>query len=107
MLAASTVRRIVAVMCVAAIAGMIVSSITNRTGAALAFGLAAASSIACLMVATAVAPGPRPATTDDEAARVEGLVHDLVAQGAEEPLVRSLVRAAVRLGKAQSTSTHR
>ena len=103
MLAAVTVRRIVAALCVAAIAGMIVSSVTDRNGAALACGLAAAAGVACLMVATAVAPGPRPATAEDEAARVEGLVGDLVAQGAEEPLVRSLVRAAVRLGRSQAS----
>lgn len=103
MLTAATVRRVVALICVVAIAGMIASSVGDRDGVALAFGLAAAAGVLCLMVATAVAPGPRPATVEDEAARVEGLVEDLVARGAEEPVVRSLVAAAVRLGRADSS----
>lgn len=107
MLAASTVRRVVAAVCAAAIAGMIVSSVTDRTGAALTFGLIAAAAVACLMVATAVAPGERPSTAEDEAARVEGLVTDLVAQGAEEPVVRALVSAAVRLGRARGSGPAR
>jgi hypothetical protein len=34
-----------------------------------------------------------------QAARVERLVSQVVASGADEPLVRALVKAAVRLGR--------
>ncbi len=71
---------------------------------ALTAGLVAAIAIGCLLVATTVAPGPRPVTADDEAARVESLVGDLTGRGADEATVRSLAAAAVRLGRAQSAS---
>ena len=86
----------------AGVAGMIVSSIADSNGAALTFGLVTAAAVACLMVATAVAgPGRGVTLPPDElqAQRVEGLVGQLVAAGAEEPLVRTLVREAVRLGR--------
>ena len=100
-----SVRRVVMVVCGVGVAGMIVSSIADSNGAALTFGLVTAVAVACLMVATAVAgTGTGPALPPDElqAQRVEGLVKQLVAAGAEEPLVRTLVREAVRLGRAGS-----
>jgi hypothetical protein len=96
------VRRVVIALCGVGVAGMIVSSITDNTGAALTFGLVTAAAVACLMVATAVAgPGGGRNLPPDElqAERVEGLVRQVVAAGAEEPLVRTLVREAVRLGR--------
>jgi hypothetical protein len=96
---------VVVAVCVLGVAGMIVSSITDDTGAALTFGLVTAAAVACLMVASAVAgPGAgRPLPPDEvQAERVEGLVRQVVAAGAEEPLVRTLVREAVRLGRGAS-----
>ena len=52
------------------------------------------------MVATAVGPAGTPGHPDElQAARVEQFVSQVVAQGAEEPLVRALVREATRLGR--------
>jgi hypothetical protein len=89
-------------LCGAGVAGMIVASILNANGAALTFGLVTAAAVACLMVATAVA-GPaigRAVPPDEERAeRIERMVRQLAAAGAEEPLLRALVREAVRLGR--------
>lgn len=97
------VRRVVVTVCVVGIAGMIVGSVTDDNGVALTFGLLTAGAVACLIVATAVAGpaagGSGRAVDDEQAARVERLVGQLVAAGAEEPLVRALVKAAVRLGR--------
>jgi hypothetical protein len=96
------VRRVVIAICGLGVAGMIVSSITDDTGAALTFGLVTAAAVACLMVASAVGGpgGGRPLPPDEvQAERVENLVRQVVAAGAEEPLVRTLVREAVRLGR--------
>jgi hypothetical protein len=96
------VRRVVIAVCGLGVAGMIVSSIADDNGAALTFGLVTAAAVACLMVATAVTgPGGGRRLPPDElqAERVEGLVRQVVAAGADEPLVRTLVREAVRLGR--------
>jgi hypothetical protein len=91
-------------LCAAGVAGMIVASVLDANGAALTFGLVTAVAVACLMVATAVA-GPdagRALPPDEERAeRVERFARQLVAAGAEEPLVRALVREAVRLGRGE------
>ena len=98
------IRRVVVGVCVLGIAGMIVGSVADDNGVALTFGLLTAGAVACLMVATAVAGptqagGRGPAVDEVQAARVERLVAQVVAAGAEEPLVRALVKAAVRLGR--------
>jgi shikimate kinase len=101
-LSARTVRRVVVAVCVCGIAGMIVSSIADNTGAAMTFGLVVAAAVACLMVATAVsAPSRIPETdaSEADAARVEEIVGRLVEQGADEETVRDLVRHAIRLGR--------
>ena len=51
---AGAIRRVVAVVCVAGIAGMIVSSIAENNGAAITFGVITAVAILCSMTATAV-----------------------------------------------------
>lgn len=94
-MSAVAIRRVVWVLAVLGIAGMIVSSIDDNTGAALTFGLVTAVAVLCLIVATAVAGRPDEA----QAARVEALVGEVVAQGADEPTVRRLVGEAVRLGR--------
>lgn len=87
------------VVCAAGVAGMIVASVLDAEGAALTFGLVTAGAVACLIVATAVG-GARggPGEVDEErAARVEQLVAELVAAGADEAQVRRLVQEASRL----------
>ena len=102
MVAVARLRYIVIAICVAAIPTMIVGSVLDRNGVALFGGLCAALAIGCLLVATAVAPGPRPVTAEDEAARVESLINDAIRQGADEATARALAAAAIRLGRAQA-----
>ena len=99
------VRRIVIAVCVAGIGGMIASSIADNNGAALTAGLVTAVAVLCLIVATAVTGGGRgvagDAAVEAHAAEVERQVESLVRAGADEQAVRSLVGAAVRLGRAR------
>ncbi len=99
----TAVRRVVIAVCVAGIAGMIVSSIADNNGAALTAGLVTAVAVLCLIVATAVTGGKVAADAHLEqlAADVEDHVQHIVAQGADEAAARDLVRAAVKLGKAR------
>lgn len=90
-------------MCALAIVAMIVASITTHNGAAIAAGMVAAVAVLCLMLVTAVA-GPQAfgsAPAADEAAMVdlEARIEALVAAGADEAEVRSLVRAVRRLSR--------
>jgi len=57
---ARLVRATVIAICAIGIAGMIAGSIADNNGIALTFGLITATSILCLMVATAVAGDQRP-----------------------------------------------
>jgi hypothetical protein len=95
---------LVLVVCVAGIAGMIVSSIADNNGAAMTFGLVIAVAVLCLMVATSVTGEGRVAAESHLAVlsdQVEERVSSLVEHGAEEQQVRDLVRAAVKLGRLQ------
>jgi hypothetical protein len=100
LVSARGVRRTVVVVCVLAIAGMIVSSIADSTGAAITFGLVAAVAVVCLILVTATA-GARafgaPVNDETAAADVERRVQALAAAGADEPELRALVRAARRM----------
>ena len=96
------VRIGVALVCAACIAGLIVSSIADRTHAALAFGLVGAAAAVGLILVAAVAPPGReaPATFDDAlAAQVETSIAGLVADGADEESVRKLVKQSISLGR--------
>jgi len=99
------IRRIVIAVCALAIAGMIVSSITDHNGIAIATGLVAAVAVLCLALVTAVggpeAFGAPPAVDEAAAADLERRVESLVASGADETEVRSLIRATRRLSKRQ------
>ncbi len=99
MLSARAVRRAVIVVCVVGIVGMIMGSVADDNDVALAFGLLTAAAVACLMVATAVGSTTDGTLDEVQARRVEELVDDLVAAGAEETRVRELVAEAVRLGR--------
>lgn len=84
---------------------MIVSSVTEHNGIAIATGLLAAVAVLCLILVTAVA-GPEafggPAPVDEAAAAdLERRVESLVASGADEGEVRSLIRATRRLSRRQ------
>ncbi len=101
MVAVRRLRAVVIAVCAAAIPTMIVGSVLDRNGVALFGGLCAAIAIGGLLVATTVAPVARPITAEDEAARVESLIAEVTAQGADEPTARALAQAAIRLGRAQ------
>ena len=92
-------RRVVIAVCVAGIAGMIVSSIADNTGAALTAGLVTAVAVLCLIVATAVTGARGVGVSELLAEEVEERVGALVAAGADEASVRGLVSAAVKLGR--------
>jgi hypothetical protein len=100
---ARTVRRIVVLLCVAGVAGLIVTSILDAQAAAVTIGLLTAAAVLCLIVATAVTQAPlphaRPAFDEEQAERVEALVADLITAGADEAALRCLVREAVHLGR--------
>ena len=95
------VRLAVVVVCAGGIAGMIVSSIADSTGAAMTFGLITAAAATSLILVTAVSG--RPPVVDDEplAAEVEERIGALVEAGADERAVRALVGRAVDLGRAR------
>jgi hypothetical protein len=80
---------------------MIVASILDHNGAAIAAGMTAAVAILCLILVTAVA-GPEafggpPPVDEAAAADLERRVESLVSSGADEAEVRALVRAAGRV----------
>jgi hypothetical protein len=103
---ARVVRWVVIGVCVVGVGGIIAGSIADNNAMALTFGLVTAAAVACLMVASAVSPSSTTtrSTSFDErqAARVEDLVGQLVADGAHESAVRALVGEAVRLGQSSA-----
>ena len=97
------IRRIVIGLCVVGVAGMIAASITNHIGVAITAGSLAAIAVLCLILVTAAA-GPEafaapPPVDEAAAADLERRVEHLVASGADETEVRSLLRAAARFYK--------
>src|SRR5262249_11055623 len=95
------IRRGVLAICILGIAGMIVSSIAGSTGGAVTSGLITAVAVVVLIPAPP-ARGPSafgsPQPVDEHAAAdVERRIQTLVANGADEADVRSLVRAVRRL----------
>jgi hypothetical protein len=112
----TAIRVTVIVVCVAGVAGMIVTSATHHNGAAITFGLITAVAVICQMVATTVlnevrgapgaplGPAAAPSRADAEAAQVEEAIDGLVSAGADEAAVRDLARRAVRLGRRTSSA---
>src|SRR5687768_4818176 len=96
------VRALVLAVFVGGIAGMIVSSIADSNGWALAFGLLTAGAALCLITVTAATGSGTVVDAEDAGAAVEERVERLVAAGADEHEVRGLVAEAVRLGRARS-----
>jgi len=113
MISLRAVRGATLVICVAGIAGMIVTSIGGHNGAAITFGLITAVAIVCSMVATAVAAETAHRLTgggglggtdqtlpvDRLAEIVENKVQTMVSAGVEEDALRALVGESVRLGR--------
>jgi hypothetical protein len=95
------VRALVLVVFAGGIAGMIASSIADSNGWALTFGLLTAGAALCLITVTAATGGARADDAELLGAALESRVERLVAAGADEEEVRSLVADAVRLGRAR------
>ena len=107
------IRFTVVAVCVAGIAGMIVTSATDHNGAAITFGLVTAVAVLCQMTATTVLNEAKPppnalnaanATDEADASDVEERIVALVDSGADEGAVRDLARRAVRLGRHLSSA---
>ena len=89
------IRIVVVAVCVSGIAGMIVSSIADNTGAAMTFGVVTAVAVLVLVAVTAVSP--RTGVREEDAERLEAAIQQLVATGADENAVRDLVKLARRV----------
>jgi hypothetical protein len=95
------VRVMAAVVWVAGIAGMIVSSIRgNNNGWVVTCGMATAlASIVLLSVSAATRRDPIDVFDEALAEQLDDEVNALVDAGADEAAVRTLVRNAIRLGR--------
>jgi hypothetical protein len=93
-------RTICALIFIAGIAGLIVSSVLDNNGAVLTIGLVTVFAAVSLLAASAVARRePIDAFEEADAERLEASVQRLVDRGAPEGEVRDLVREAMRLGR--------
>ena len=93
-------RTICAAVFVGGIAGLIIGSVLDNNGAVLTIGLVTVVAAVSLLAASAVVNRePIDAFEEADAERLEASVQHLVAAGAPEPDVRSLVREAMRLGR--------
>ncbi|MEY4032021.1 MAG: hypothetical protein RL573_933 [Actinomycetota bacterium] len=103
MLAARILRPVCAVIFVAGIAGIIVTSVNgNNAGWVLSIGMVTAIAALVLIAVTATSQRPRIDVFDDAIAeRIEQRVQILVSQGASEEEARALVRDAVAMVRGQ------
>ncbi|MEY4362199.1 MAG: hypothetical protein RL391_1505 [Actinomycetota bacterium] len=90
-----------AVIFVASIAGLIISSINgNNEGWVLTIGMISAMTAVILVVSSAVASTIRhPDFSDVLAESIEERIQRLVAAGADEAEVREIARMSVKLGR--------
>jgi len=95
------IRTASAVIFVASIAGLIISSINgNNEGWVLSIGMVSAITAIILVVASAVASTTRhPDFSDVLAETIENRIQRLVAAGADEAEVREIARMSVKLGR--------
>jgi len=95
------VRVACAVVFVACIAGLIVSSIAgNNEGWVLTIGMCGASAAVILIVVSLVTANRRlPEFVEADAEAIEARIARLTAAGANENELRELVRASVKLGR--------
>ena len=81
----NTLKRIVAIVCVLSIAGMIVLSIKNNIGGAMASGMVGAVAMLCLITGNAIHSGTNSGSAQEAlAAELDARVQELVASGANE-----------------------
>ena len=94
------IPRVCIAIFVAGIAGIIVATINgNNAGVILLIGLVIVLAAVALLTANSVTGDKRIEIFDDAAAeKVERLISELVAKGADESAVRMLVRETRRLG---------
>lgn len=90
-----------AVVFVASIAGLIISSVNgNNEGWVLSIGMVSAVTAIILVVASAVASTTRhPDFSDVLAESIEQRIQRLVAAGADEAEVREVAKMSVKLGR--------
>lgn len=95
------IRWTCAVVFVACIAGLIISSIAgNNEGWVLSIGMVGVAAAVVLIVVSLVTAGHRlPVFSEVRAEAIEARIADLVAAGADEDRLRDLVRDAVDLGR--------
>jgi hypothetical protein len=95
------IPRVCALVFVAGIAGLIVSSVAgNNAGVVLSVGLAIVFAAVALLTYGAVTPKQRIDVFDEARAELlEQQVNELVAAGAPEDKVRALVRDAMRVSQ--------
>jgi hypothetical protein len=100
-MSAGTFRLLAAVVWVAGIAGMIVSSVNgNNNGWVITCGIATAvASIVLLSVSAATNRERLDVFEEADAERLEDRIAVVVQSGADEEAVRSLVRDSMRLGR--------
>ncbi len=98
------IRVLCAVIFVAGIAGIIVTSIvSNNNGGILTIGLTTSVAALVLLTASTVATTKHIDAFDDVAAeQLEQNIAALVATGANEDAVREAIRAAIDLGRSVS-----
>lgn len=94
------IPRVCTAIFVAGIAGIIITTINgNNAGLVLSIGLVIVIAAAVLLTAKAVGSTERIDVFDEAAAeKVERMITELVARGADEAAIRALVRETRRLG---------
>jgi hypothetical protein len=93
-------RIICAVIFIAGIPSLIISSILDNNGAVITFGLITAITAVVLVAISTVGTTERIDVFDDALAeRVEQRIAELVATGADEQQVRLLVRESIELAR--------
>lgn len=95
------IPRVCALVFVAGIAGLIISSVAgNNAGVVLSVGLTIVVAAVALLTYGAVTPKQRIDVFDEaRAEQLEQQVNELVAAGAPEDKVRALVRDAMRVSQ--------
>lgn len=98
------IRVLCAVIFVAGIAGIIVTSIvSNNNGGIISIGLVTSIAAVVLLTASTIATNKRIDAFDDVAAeQLEQQVAALIATGANEDALREAIRAAIDLGRSIS-----
>ena len=97
----SVLKVVLRLVAAAGIPGIIVGSIAENDAVAITFGSITAVAALGLILVTAATTAPAPEGAGEA---VEARIARLVAAGADEREVRSLVRDAVRLGQQQQNS---